>query len=111
MKDLFKIILKSTLFLAPIVITGLAVCAFSNDERGTFAFMIMLFGFDAICISSALIIKLLEIKNNDDKEKIKFMQINHLCPSNCKYIVNGKCIATEFKRKLGEYEDDDTETS
>lgn len=45
MKDLFKIILKSTLFLAPIVITGLAVCAFSNDERGTFAFMIMLFGF------------------------------------------------------------------
>lgn len=25
--------------------------------------------------------------------------------------VNGKCIATECKRKLGEYEDDDTETS
>ena len=35
------------------------------------------------------------------------MQTNNLCPSSCKYIVNGKCIATECKRKLGEYEDDD----
>ena len=39
------------------------------------------------------------------------MEITTGCPTNCKYIHGNKCIATECKRKLGEYEDDDTETS
>lgn len=111
MKDFFKIILRTTLLLALIVIAGLAVCAFLNDNDGVEIFMIMVLVCDFVCFSSVLAIKYHEIKENDNEEKIKFMQINHLCPSNCKYIVNGKCIATECKRKLGEYEDDDTETS
>lgn len=34
------------------------------------------------------------------------MTIDRFCPNNCKYIDNGKCIATECNHKLGEYEND-----
>lgn len=34
------------------------------------------------------------------------MNTDRLCPTNCKYIDSGKCIATECNRKLGEYEND-----
>lgn len=111
MKSLMKIIKTTAVILSVPVIAGLLICAVFDDEGGVKSLVITLLIFNVIVLISAMGIKKLDQKEKDDKERIEYMTINHLCPSNCKYIVNGKCIATECKRKLGEYEDDDTETS